>query len=57
MPLALVAGFASVLSFLGFALAATGYNASIARVVLADWLALACLAIAAVLHFWPAPKS
>ncbi len=50
IPLALGAGFVSVLAFLGFALSSPGHNAQIARVVLADWLALACLVVAAALH-------
>jgi hypothetical protein len=50
VALALLAGLVSVLSFLGFALAAPGYNTLIARVVLADWLALALLVVAAALH-------
>lgn len=54
VPLALVAGFVSVLTFLGFTWAAPAHNALIGRVVVADWLALACLALAAALHFWPA---
>lgn len=53
VPLALGAGLVSVLSFLGFALAAAGYNALLARVVVADWLALALLVAAATLHRWP----
>ncbi|MES2955185.1 MAG: phosphopantetheine adenylyltransferase [Pseudomonadota bacterium] len=53
VPLALGAGLVSVLSFLGFALAAPGYNALLARVVVADWLALALLVAAATLHRWP----
>lgn len=53
VPMALIAGFVSVVSFLGFALAEPGHNALIARVVAADWLALACLVLAGALHFWP----
>jgi hypothetical protein len=53
VPLALAAGFVSVLTFLGFAWAAPGHNALIGRVVVADWVALVCLALAAALHFWP----
>ncbi len=55
VPLALGAGLVSVLSFLGFALAAPGYNALLARVVAADWLALALLLVAAALHRRPSP--
>jgi hypothetical protein len=55
VPLALLAGLGSVVSFLGFALATPGHNALVARVVATDWLALACLLLAATLHFfWPA---
>lgn len=56
VPLALAAGFVSVLSFLGFALATDGYNAGIARVVMADWAALACLVAAAVLRYGAAAR-
>ena len=56
VPLALAAGFASVLSFLGIALAVGNYNSLLARVVMADWIALACLVAAAALHLWPRPS-
>lgn len=56
VPLALAAGFVSVLSFLGLALVTEGYNAGIARVVMADWVALACLVVAAVLRYVPIAK-
>jgi hypothetical protein len=48
-PAALTAGFASVLSFLALALAAPGHNEALARVLMADLVALAglCLALAA----------
>ena len=49
--IALVAGYASVLGFLGFAYAAPGYNAELARVVLADWIALAALVVATIGHY------
>jgi hypothetical protein len=42
-PLAFVAGFASVVSFLALAYSTGGYNAGVARVVTADWVALVCL--------------
>jgi hypothetical protein len=45
--LGLLAGFASVVSFLALAWATPGYNAALARVVVADWIALAALCIAA----------
>jgi len=43
--IAFVAGFVSVISFLWLAWAVGGYNASLARVVVADVVALACLVI------------
>jgi hypothetical protein len=46
--IALVAGFASVVSFLYLAWSTGHYNAQIARVVAADVVALACLVIGAV---------
>lgn len=47
-PAAIVAGFASVASFLALAWSAGELNAQVRRVVAADWVALACLAVAAV---------
>jgi hypothetical protein len=49
-PAALVAGFASVLSFLALAWSAGGTNAQLARVVLADMVALACLVVGALAY-------
>jgi hypothetical protein len=46
-PLAFAAGFASVASFLALAYSTGGYNAGIARVVTADWVALVCLVVGA----------
>jgi hypothetical protein len=43
--LAFIAGFVSVVSFLWLAGSVGGHNAQIARVVTADWVALACLVI------------
>lgn len=48
--LAFLGGFASVLSFLVLAWAVGGYNDAIARVVAADWVALACLVVGAAAH-------
>lgn len=45
--MALVAGFASVLSFLWLAWSVGGYNSQIVREVIADGVALACLMVAA----------
>jgi len=47
---ALIAAFASVVSFLWLAWSVGGYNAAIARVVTADLVAFACLLAAAVLY-------
>lgn len=44
---AVLAGLVSVLSFLWLALATGGYNAQLARVVVADGVALVCLLVAA----------
>jgi hypothetical protein len=46
-PLAFAGGFASVVSFLALAYSTGGYNAGIARVVTADWVALVCLVVGA----------
>jgi hypothetical protein len=50
---ALVAGFVSVISFLLLAHAAGSVNPQLARVVIADWVALACLVVAAALRLVP----
>jgi hypothetical protein len=47
-PLAFVAGFASVVSFLYLAWSVGGYNAQVGRVFAADVVALVCLVIGAV---------
>jgi hypothetical protein len=52
--LALLAGLASVVSFLVLAFSVGGYGEGVARIVTADWVALACLALAAVLLRWRA---
>ena len=49
-PLALFAGLVSVLSFLALAWSSPGYNQALRRVVIADWVALACLASALLLY-------
>ena len=43
--MAFVAGFVSVVSFLVLAWSVGGYNGQVARVVLADWVALAGLIV------------
>lgn len=48
--LALGAGLVSVLAFLLLAWGEPGYNPALRRVLLADWIALACLLPALLLH-------
>lgn len=48
--LALIAGLVSVVSFLLLAWGTPLYNEALRRVVVADWIALACLLLAAPLH-------
>lgn len=48
---ALIAGIASVVSFLWLAWTVGDYNALIGRVVFIDWIALACLLVATLLFF------
>lgn len=50
-PIALLGGLLSVLSFLYLAWSSPGYNEALRRVVIADWVALACLVSAALLVF------
>ena len=60
-PTALGAGLVSVLSFLALAWTTEGYNASIARVVAVDVVALVALLIGTAAYFvirsrgWPSP--
>lgn len=49
-PIAFVVGFVSVVSFIWIAWSVGGYNASVHRVVVADWVALACLGVASFLY-------
>lgn len=55
-PVALGAGLVSVISFLWLAWAVGGYNAQIARIVVADFVALGCL-LAAVAAYAIAARS
>ncbi|OLU16484.1 phosphopantetheine adenylyltransferase [Pseudomonas sp. PA1(2017)] len=48
--IALVGGLVSVLSFLLLAWSEAAYNEALRRVVIADWIALACLLVALILH-------
>lgn len=55
-PVAFLAGFASIVSFLYLAWSVGGYNALVGRVFTADLVALACLVIAAAAYaYLPAP--
>ncbi|MBL8377833.1 MAG: phosphopantetheine adenylyltransferase [Burkholderiales bacterium] len=45
---ALIAGFASVISFLWLAFSIGGYNTQLAKVVIADLVALVCLLVGGV---------
>ena len=56
-PVALIAGFVSVVSFIWLAWLTGGYNAQIARVVVADIVALVCLLIAAGVWLYAAFRS
>ena len=49
-PVAFIAGFVSVASYLWLAWTTGGYNAQLARVVVADVVALACLIIGAAAY-------
>ena len=51
-PVAFVAGFASVISFLWLAWSVGGYNAQVGRVVVADLVALVCLIVGAAAYVY-----
>lgn len=53
--LGLIAGAISVLSFIGLCYSVGGFNAAIARVIMADWIVLGCLVIAALVY-WREPN-
>ena len=55
-PVAFVAGFISVISFLWLALSVGDYNAHLARVFRADGVALACLIISVVVYIYQQSK-
>ncbi|GAB3024252.1 phosphopantetheine adenylyltransferase [Bowmanella dokdonensis] len=48
--LAIIAGFVSVVSFIGIAWSVGGYNESVHKVVIADIIALVALIVAGVIH-------
>lgn len=54
---ALIGGLISVVAFIGLAWLVGGYNAQIGRVVVADWVALACLAAAGGTRLFIRPAS
>jgi hypothetical protein len=49
---AFIAGFASVVSFLWLAWSVGGYNAQVARIFIADIVALVCLIIGVLAHMY-----
>lgn len=51
-PLAFIAGFISVISFLWLAWSVGGYNSQISRVFMADIVALVCLIVGVVAYGW-----
>ncbi len=51
-PAAIAAGLVSTVSFLVIAVSASGYNDAIRRVVIADWVAVIALALAALVLVW-----
>jgi hypothetical protein len=55
-PLAFLAGFVSVVSFLGLAGSVGGYNALVGRVVLADVIALFCLMLGGAAYLYTRKK-
>lgn len=50
--IAFIAGFVSVASFLWLAWSVRGYNAQVARVLMVDIVALACVMIGSVAHIY-----
>ena len=56
-PVALIAGFVSVVSFLRLAWSTGGYNTQISRVVATDLVALVCLLVAAGVWLYGAFRS
>lgn len=49
-PLAFIAGFVSVVSFIAIAWSVGGYNEAVRRVVIADLVAVVCLCVAGILY-------
>jgi hypothetical protein len=57
VSIAIICGLVSAAAFVWLAWSVGGYNAAIARIVIADWIAVACLAVAAVCHILLSQKS
>jgi hypothetical protein len=49
-PLAIIAGFVSVVSFIAIAWSVGGYNDSVRKVVIADIIAIVALVVAGAIH-------
>lgn len=56
-PLAFIAGFISVISFIAIAWSIGEYNEAIRRIVIADLVAAFCLVVAAALYFLARSRS
>jgi hypothetical protein len=50
VPLAIIGGLISAAAFIGLAWSVGGYNAAVARIVVADFVAVGCLVVAAVCY-------
>jgi hypothetical protein len=50
VPLAIIGGLISAAAFIGLAWSVGGYNAAVARIVVADLIAVGCLVVAAVCY-------
>jgi hypothetical protein len=57
VSIAIAGGLISAAAFIALAWSVGGYNAAISRIVTADYIAVACLAIAAVCHILSSQKS
>jgi hypothetical protein len=57
VSIAIAGGFVSAAAFIWLAWSVGVYNPAIARIVIADWIAVACLGIAAVCHVLASQKS
>jgi hypothetical protein len=57
VSIAIAGGLISAAAFIALAWSVGGYNTAISRIVIADYIAVACLAIAAVWHILSSQKS